>query len=118
MASQDYWDALERLKNNRPKRIKKGSKINNDTVALEAGRIRGSVKKSRKGFAELIAAIEKAAERQNGLTRRLESRAEKNAVAAQSYKDLYLRELNDKLMMWNKIRNLEKRLRDAGISDF
>lgn len=33
---QEYFDALERLKSNHPINVPKGSKINNDTVALEA----------------------------------------------------------------------------------
>lgn len=48
-----YWDALDRLK-------KKKAKINNDTVAIEAGRKKGSIKKSRAQFADLIAAIDRA----------------------------------------------------------
>lgn len=52
-----YYDALERLK-------ARGASINNDTVALEAGSGRGSIKKSRAGYAELIAAIDQAAKEQ------------------------------------------------------
>ena len=57
---QDYWDALERLKSGCPCRVPLGSSINKDTVALEAGRKRGSIKKSRSSFGELIAAIDTA----------------------------------------------------------
>ena len=53
-AVTDYYAALERLKK------RKGARINNDTVALEAGRKKGSIKKSRPQFAELIAAIDAA----------------------------------------------------------
>lgn len=56
----EYYAALERLKANRPMTVPKGSAINNDTVALEAGRKRGSIKKSR--HAVLIEAIELAAQ--------------------------------------------------------
>ena len=56
----EYYAALERLKANRPKILQKGSAINNDTVALEAGRKRGSIKKSR--HAALVEAIELAAQ--------------------------------------------------------
>lgn len=52
-ALKDYYDALERLKRRR-------AKINNDTVALEAGRKKGSIKKSREIFADLILAIDSA----------------------------------------------------------
>uniref|UniRef100_UPI003F493DC1 hypothetical protein n=1 Tax=Cupriavidus taiwanensis TaxID=164546 RepID=UPI003F493DC1 len=53
-ALTDYYAALERLKN------RKGARINNDTVAIEAGRKKGSIKKSRPQFTELIAAIDAA----------------------------------------------------------
>ncbi|WP_180060145.1 hypothetical protein [Acinetobacter sp. YH12135] len=55
-ALNDYYAALERLKANKPNVLPKGSAINNDTVALEAGRKRGSIKKSR--YAALVKAIE------------------------------------------------------------
>jgi hypothetical protein len=53
-AMTDYYAALERLKK------RKGARINNDTVAIEAGRKKGSIKKSRLQFAELIEAIDAA----------------------------------------------------------
>lgn len=59
-ALNDYYAALERLKANKPTILPKGSAINNDTVALEAGRKRGSIKKSR--HSALIEAIEQAAQ--------------------------------------------------------
>ena len=37
----DYFDALERLKSGKPINVPKGTKITNDSVALEAGRKRG-----------------------------------------------------------------------------
>jgi hypothetical protein len=43
-AINDYWDALERLRLDAPIRLQKGVSINKDTVALEAGRKRGSIK--------------------------------------------------------------------------
>lgn len=59
-AFNEYYAALERLKVNKPNLLPKSSAINNDTVALEAGRKRGSIKKSR--HAALIEAIELAAQ--------------------------------------------------------
>ncbi|MEX3954025.1 hypothetical protein AB4Y45_45670 [Paraburkholderia sp. EG287A] len=53
-AMTDYYAALERLKK------RKGARINNDTVAIEAGRKKGSIKKSRPQFTELIEAIDAA----------------------------------------------------------
>lgn len=51
---EEYFAALQRLK------VRK-ERINNDTVAIEAGRKKGSIKKSRPQFAELIKAIDLAA---------------------------------------------------------
>lgn len=49
-----YLSALERLK-------ARGDPINNDSVAIEAGSGKGSIKKSRASHAELIKAIADAA---------------------------------------------------------
>ena len=49
-----YFEALERLK-------VRGAPINNDAVAKEAGSGKGSIKKSRASYADLISAIEIAA---------------------------------------------------------
>jgi|SRR5476649_2769354 len=57
----EYFDALARLKSNCPVHVPKGTKITNDAVSLEAGRSKGSIKKSRPLFADLIAAIDTAA---------------------------------------------------------
>lgn len=53
----DYYAALERLKARK-------AIINNDTVAIEAGRKKGTIKKSRPLYHELIAAIQQAAKEQ------------------------------------------------------
>lgn len=57
----DYFSALERLKTGRTIHVSKGTKITNDAVSLEAGRGKGSIKKSRPIFADLIQAIDSAA---------------------------------------------------------
>ncbi|RZL03822.1 MAG: hypothetical protein EOP36_02990 [Rubrivivax sp.] len=53
-----YYAALQRL-------VERGMPISNDAVALEAGSGRGSIKKSRAAYADLIAAIDLAAQEQN-----------------------------------------------------
>ncbi|WP_236199513.1 hypothetical protein [Pseudomonas pseudonitroreducens] len=58
----EYFDALDRLVSGAPVRLGSDAKINKDNVALEAGRGRGSIKKSRPVFDDLIKAIEKAAQ--------------------------------------------------------
>lgn len=60
-AVDNYRASLQRLIAGKPQNVPKGSAINKDTVALEAGRKRGSIKKSRAEYAELIAEIEAAA---------------------------------------------------------
>jgi hypothetical protein len=57
----EYFEALERLKKGRPLNVPKGSKITNDNVSLEAGRKKGTIKKSRPVFKALIDAIDAAA---------------------------------------------------------
>jgi uncharacterized protein involved in exopolysaccharide biosynthesis len=61
---KEYFSALERLKQNNPERVEKGSQINKDTVALEAGRKRGSIR-NRPGFSGLIEAIGQASSEQS-----------------------------------------------------
>lgn len=58
---QEYFAALERLKKGVPTLVPKGSPINKDQVALEAGRKRGTIR-NRPGFEKLIAEIECAGE--------------------------------------------------------
>lgn len=60
--NQHYFEALTRLLNKKPEIISDLSyKINLDTVAIEAGRKRGSIKSGRESFQLLISEIEKAA---------------------------------------------------------
>lgn len=58
----EYREALERLKKGRPINVPKGTKITNDSVSLEAGRKKGTIKRSRPIFKDLIDAIKAAAE--------------------------------------------------------
>ena len=55
-AIDDCYAAIECLKVNKPERVHKCSAINNDTITLEAGRKRGSIKKSC--YTALLEAIE------------------------------------------------------------
>ena len=89
-ALNEYYAALERLKANKPTVLAKDSAINNDTVALEAGRKRGSIKKSR--HAALIEEIELAAQQvgQNVLspTQRVEQAKSKTKAVKSDYEQL------------------------------
>ena len=57
----DYFEALARLEAGRPINVPRGLRITNDSVAVEAGRAKGSIKKSRPTFSALIHAISAAA---------------------------------------------------------
>lgn len=89
-ALNDYKAALERLKANKPNVLPKGSAINNDTVALEAGRKRGSIKKSR--HATLVEAIKQVAQEagQNILspTQQVEKAKSKTKAVKTDYEQL------------------------------
>ena len=89
-ALNEYYAALERLKANKPIILPKGSAINNDTVALEAGRKRGSIKKSR--HAALVQAIELAAQQagQNVLspTQQIEQAQSRTKAVKSDYEQL------------------------------
>lgn len=86
----DYYAALERLKANKPIILPKGSAINNDTVALEAGRKRGSIKKSR--HAALVQAIEmavqKAGQNEPSVTEQIEKAKNKTKAVKSDYEQL------------------------------
>ncbi|MDK9704611.1 MAG: hypothetical protein OEL20_15865 [Sulfuritalea sp.] len=58
---KDYFAALERLKRGKPDNVPPGTRITNDSVSLEAGRKKGTIKKSRPIFSDLIEAIDAAA---------------------------------------------------------
>ncbi len=108
---QEYFDALERLKLNTPIYIAKNSKINNDTVALEAGRKRGSIKKSREIFAELIESINLASNEEKIQQNKLKFKISKLKSYSDNYKELYEKSINRELMYIEKINELEKLLK-------
>lgn len=61
----DYREALERLKKGRPVHVPKGTKITNDSVSMEAGRKKGTIKRSRPIFKDLIEEIDTSAAAQS-----------------------------------------------------
>lgn len=108
---QDYFAALERLKSNNPVNVPKNSKINKDSVALEAGRKRGSIKKSREMFIELIAAIDIANKEKNADYDKLTSKICQLKNSAQNNKELYEKAINREIMYLERINELEKLLK-------
>lgn len=105
-----YYEALERLKKKQPNIVPSGTKISKDAVALEAGRQRGSVKKSRPLFLPLIEAIECSILEQTDLPRKPTSRLPKTEVPDISYRDLYEQALGREIALVYEVFKLKKEL--------
>ncbi len=106
----DYFEALERLKKNESKIVPVGTKITNDAVALEAGRQKGSIKKSRAVFHDLILAIEVAANEQAKLFNRPDEKFEKVKNDAASYKKAWEESLAREVSLLNEVFEIKKEL--------
>lgn len=106
----EYYKALDRLIQNKPINVPIGTKINNDTVALEAGRKRGSIKKSREIFLDLIDKIDKVSKEKTFLEKEQKLKIEKLKNKANDYRILYEEVLNRELMLIEKIKFLESEL--------
>lgn len=82
----DYFAALDRLKNGRTINVPKNTKITNDAVSLEAGRGKGSIKKSRHIFIDLIQAIDSAAAEQSKVTSLQKAQLDKAKISVNQYR--------------------------------
>lgn len=102
---RQYEEALQRLIENKPNILPPGSKINNDNVALEAGRGKGSIRKDRKCFDDLREKIKTAA-----AVQKKEDSAKPNKGAEKLFKNLYHESLARELMLISQIDELEKDL--------
>ncbi len=109
-ALAEYFQALERLKSGRPTRVAKGARINNDNVALEAGRQKGSIKKSRPVFKDLIGAIDVAAAEHSSPEKQMTRRLEKTRGEAQSYREKWEQALCRELSLLQEVYALKKEL--------
>jgi len=107
---QEYYDALKRLIENKPINVPIGTKITNDAVSLEAGRKKGTIKKSRPQFAELIAEIAIASKKQKAPIQDCKAQIEKYKTKYNEQRVLYEQALNRELMYLERINELEKRL--------
>lgn len=85
----DYFQALERLKRGIPKIVPKDTKISNDAVALEAGRGKGSIKKSRPVFRNLIEAIDEVAAKQGKPKEEVKKKLASARTSASNYRLLW-----------------------------
>lgn len=105
MAILDYYEALERLIKNEPINIPKNTKINQDTVALEAGRQRGAIKANRSKFDDLIEKINEEKEKEAYLIKKYKKRIEKLEDDRDDYKKKYEEALNRELMLIEKLKS-------------
>jgi hypothetical protein len=112
MTSQitEYVEALERLRANRPMRVPKGTKITNDAVSTEAGRGKGSIKKSRLIFQELIHAIDEAAVEQSKSTNSSRDKLVKAKNSAAQYRDALDAALARKVSLLRELYAVKKQL--------
>lgn len=106
----DYFEALERLRKNEPKIVRLGTKITNDAVALEAGRQKGSIKKSRAVFSDLILAIDEAAIQQSKSLNKPEENLEKAKDDIAYYKKALEESLAREVSLLNEVFELKKTL--------
>lgn len=86
---RDYFEALERLKRGKPVKVATGTKITNDSVSLEAGRKKGTIKKSRPIFSDLIEAIDTAAKADAKPRDEMKERLHEAKVEAARYRALW-----------------------------
>ena len=113
---KDYYEALERLKNNKPINMPIGTKITNDNVSLEAGRKKGTIKKSREVFWELIEEINKYKNIDKAPKEECKAQIEKYKAKFKEYKELYEQSINRELMMIERLKELEKELKQPKLT--
>lgn len=103
---KDYFEALERLKRGKPVNVPKGTKISNDSVSLEAGRKKGTIKKSRPVFSDLIGAIDAAAKAEAKPRDEVRERLDEAKAEAARYRALWeealAREVSLVKQLWDK----------------
>lgn len=106
----EYYNALERLKAGKPQIVPQGTKITKDAVSLEAGRGKGTIKKSREQFAELIQAIDDAAKDQENPKTTSADKLKKSNSRCNKYKELYEEALAREVMFVRRIYHLEAKI--------
>lgn len=106
----DYFDALERLKNGRPNILSKHVKITNDAVSLEAGRKKGSIKKSRSIFKDLLAEIEAAAIAQSQPARIQVEHMKKVKMSSEALREQLDAALGRELSLLSELFEVKKKL--------
>ncbi|QYG03945.1 hypothetical protein [Massilia sp. NP310] len=113
-ALEEYYEALDRLKGNRPLRAPKGTRITNDAVSLEAGRGKGSIKKSRALFADLIFAIDAAAAEQVAPAADGQEKLAKTKAQVERYRVLYEEAIAREVSLLKENFELKRELKRLG----
>ncbi len=109
-AVQEYFEALDRLTSGKSQIVSRQAKINNDTVAIEAGRHKGSIKKSRPVFAGLIDAIKKAGANQVKPHQEAKENIRKFKVKSIEYRILYEQGLGRELALLRQVNELRQEI--------
>ena len=108
---QDYFQALDRLVAGCPKFVAKGTRITNNSVSIEAGRGKGSIKKSRLVFSDLIEAIRVVAENQFEGKNEIQEKIDKAKKQTLSYKKMYEESIGRELSLIYEIDELKQTIR-------
>ena len=111
---KDYFEALERLRRGKPLSVPKGTRITKDSVSQEAGRKKGTIKKSRPIFNDLIEAINLAAKMESKPQCEMRNQLDQAKAEAARYRKLWeealarevslVKELWDTREAWDKER--------------
>lgn len=107
---KDYFEALERLKEGKPEHVDKDTLITNDAVSLEAGRVKGSIKKSREVYADLIVAIDLAREEQTKEKKERQKKIDKAKIDANGYRERYEAAIAREISLLREVFQLKKQL--------
>ncbi|MGX9696675.1 hypothetical protein ACWYXK_06780 [Janthinobacterium lividum] len=110
-----YNEALDRLVAGKPVNVAKGTRINNDAVSLEASRGKGSIKKSRAGYANLILRIDAAALQQSQPKREATDRAHRKSERVKELEEKLDAALGREMSLVYELLSVRKQL--AGLTD-
>ncbi len=106
----DYYSALGRLVANKPNTVAKGTKITNDSVALEAGRKKGSIKKSRPVYSELISHIKDAHNKKLKSKSVDKEKLIKAKVKSEKYKKLWEDSMAGEISLLYEVHQLKEQI--------
>ncbi len=123
---QEYYEALDRLVNNTPIHVQKNEKITLNSVALEADKSLGSIKKSRPIYTKLIEDIQHFATETNRKrsssgqrVKEAKNRASHYRLEAQRFELLWKEALGRELMLLTQLDKAQQQLNKiSNVVDF